>query len=236
MIDSSAYLALLWQPIRWVIPFVLIVGGLRLALKNWLSGKFGEMEVANAIHSVTPDSLHDVVLLDGRGGLTQIDHLALTSQGVIVVETKAWSGWIFGRARDEYWTQKFYRQSFRVRNPLRQNYGHVLSVKRLVDGAIPVVGVVVMAGDAHFPKRMPEGVFSINSFSDRFLEHHDPLKVPNEWRDSWQRLCGQVRCDKQARKAHRQLMAARYGGDFRPHLGAAMIVAGLLLTGWFWVT
>ncbi|WP_369414666.1 nuclease-related domain-containing protein [Microbulbifer elongatus] len=46
-------------------------------------------------------------------GTTQIDHIFVSRFGIFVVETKYMQGWIFGSERQEQWTQKIYKKSFR---------------------------------------------------------------------------------------------------------------------------
>ncbi|MCI5211859.1 MAG: NERD domain-containing protein, partial [Candidatus Electrothrix sp. ATG2] len=75
---------------------------------------------------------------------TQIDHILITMRGILVVETKHYTGWIFGNARQKKWTQVIYKKKYRFQNPLHQNYKHILAVQQalhfvpdtLVSGAI----------------------------------------------------------------------------------------------------
>lgn len=68
--------------------FAAADGGSRAAqLHAWLAGRRGEAAVSRALRRRLAHVADDVILPDGRGGLTQIDHLALTPTGVLVVET-----------------------------------------------------------------------------------------------------------------------------------------------------
>src|SRR5262245_65100442 len=66
-----------------------------------------------------------------HGQSVQIDHVVVTDTGVFVIETKHYSGWIFGHPNDSHWTQVIYKKKSRFQNPLRQNYGHVKAVQSL---------------------------------------------------------------------------------------------------------
>ncbi len=59
--------------------------------------------------------------------LTQIDCLAINEQGIFVFESKDFSGWIYGRSLDRYWTESlnFGREKHRFYNPIRQNQLHI---------------------------------------------------------------------------------------------------------------
>jgi hypothetical protein len=103
----------------------------------------------------------DLIVPDGRGGLTQVDHLALTAAALLVVETKNYGGLILGQARDRTWTQCIGRQRHKLQNPLRQNYSHIKAVQALAPG-VPVSGLVVFTNRAQFPKGQPSGVVMLS--------------------------------------------------------------------------
>jgi len=96
--QAHELLRIIWTAAGWAPGLVLIITGLKLALKPRLQGWLGERAVASAVEGVAEDSLHDVVMPDARGGLTQIDHLLLTGEGIVVVETKSPSGRLSGPA------------------------------------------------------------------------------------------------------------------------------------------
>ena len=91
------------------------------------------------------------VTLPMAGGTTQIDHILIADTGIFVIETKHYSGWIFGNPQDKQWTQTIYRKKSRFQNPLHQNYGHVKALQSLFD--LPedhFHSVVVFTADAEF--------------------------------------------------------------------------------------
>ena len=61
---------------------------------------------------------------------TQIDHIVISQWGIFVIETKTYSGWVFGDAKSAQWTVSHFRRKDRFQNPLRQNYKHIGSVER----------------------------------------------------------------------------------------------------------
>lgn len=65
---------------------------------------------------------------------TEVDMIAISTNGVYVFEVKNYSGYIFGSQNDKYWTQTFHKNSkFQFYNPLRQNYAHVKAVERILN-------------------------------------------------------------------------------------------------------
>ncbi len=113
-----------------VFPLVVIFMILSIILQ-WkmtvIKGKYGEWVVKSKLrklgHAYTV--FHDVYIPNGERGLTQVDHIVTSVYGIFVIETKHYSGWIFGEEYKPYWTQVIYKKKTKIHNPIRQNYGHV---------------------------------------------------------------------------------------------------------------
>src|SRR6056297_927512 len=126
-------------------------------------GARGERRVHNALTSVLDEKDYRVLsdlILPITGGTTQLDHLVLSRCGIFVIETKNMSGWIFGSADQQKWTQVQKggkRRSFQ--NPLRQNYAHVKAVQEILDVDPKVMhNFIVFTGTAEPKTDMPENV------------------------------------------------------------------------------
>ncbi|MFN3632784.1 nuclease-related domain-containing protein [Exiguobacterium profundum] len=64
---------------------------------------------------------------------TEIDVILINQSGVHVIESKNYSGWIFGRARDQYWTQTLpRRKKHRFFNPIKQNELHLKAIEQVL--------------------------------------------------------------------------------------------------------
>jgi hypothetical protein len=136
----------------------------------------GEAVVARAIRDEFPPPnyyLLNHVTLPTKDGTTQIDHILISRFGIFVIETKDYSGWIFGSPNDRQWTQVRYGSKFRFQNPIRQNYGHVRAIADLLDfvPAHAVFSAVVFTGDAEFKTDTPDGVFKLKTLL-AFVEGH----------------------------------------------------------------
>jgi hypothetical protein len=113
----------------------------------------GEAMLADTIGRFFPRAhlLLNNVTLPTADGTTQIDHILVADTGIFVIESKHYSGWIFGNPQDKQWTQTIYRKKSRFQNPLHQNYGHVKTLQSLFD--LPedhFHSVVVFTADAEF--------------------------------------------------------------------------------------
>ncbi len=125
----------------------------------------GEELLRNTIIKNLPSSswhLLNHVTLKTADGTTQIDHVLVSRYGVFVIETKHYTGWLFGDAKSKQWTQVIYGIKHRFQNPLHQNYKHIKAVQELLNFLSPeqIIGVVVFTGDAEFKTNTPEGVFN----------------------------------------------------------------------------
>ena len=122
-----------------IILFIIVVTAVALFIKwklpYWI-GRGGEKFVTGKLLQLDSSQykvLNDLLLpSNSHLNTTQIDHVVVSNYGIFCIETKAYQGWIFGEANQEYWTQVIYRHKERFYNPLRQNYAHVKAVEELV--------------------------------------------------------------------------------------------------------
>ena len=141
-------------------------------------GKRGERLVAMRLRKGLPDEyliLNDIYLPLPDGTTTQIDHIVVSQYGVFVVETKTYSGWIFGDENSKEWTQSICRKKSRFQNPMRQNYKHICALaNNLGIDKSYFIGVVAFTGDCTFKTEMPEGVI----YSRRVADYIRLKKMP----------------------------------------------------------
>src|SRR5262245_5699759 len=140
-------------PIAALIALVALSVGVAIGRLPRLQRNWGEALVADAITTQLqwPHVLFNNVTFQMDGETVQIDHLVVADTGVFVIETKHYSGWIFGHPNDSHWTQVIYKKKSRFQNPLRQNYGHVKAVQSLFN--LPDAAffpIVVFTGKAEF--------------------------------------------------------------------------------------
>ena len=150
--------------ILFIVLFVLILA-IRAYLKSpKVRGAIGESKVSTRLDLFLPSKsyelFNDVTLPTARSS-TQIDHIVVSPFGVFVIETKNYSGWIFGSAKSKQWTQVLYKKKYRLLNPLWQNAHHVKAVRRFL--ALPdryIFSVVVFVGDAKIKtkRKLPSNV------------------------------------------------------------------------------
>ncbi len=132
-------------------------------------GKIGESAVSSVLAGYCRHSkayFFDNVTLSFDNGTTQIDHILLTKKGILVIETKNWSGWIFGKTEDSVWTQVVGKNKMVFQNPRKQNYKHCLAVYSIIQ-FVPkcfIKNIVILTGNAVFKTEHPSGVIFLNKF------------------------------------------------------------------------
>ena len=101
-----------------------------------------------------PEEYHvfNDVYLEIKGRSSQIDHVVISQYGVFVIETKNYSGAVYGGENAEKWTQYLNGKKYDFQNPIKQNLSHVWAIKDTLHIApssiIPIV-VFLNGADLH---------------------------------------------------------------------------------------
>ncbi len=68
------------------------------------------------------------------GKTTEIDLVMITETGIYVIESKNYSGWIFGSENNKNWTQTLpNKQKYKFLNPIWQNKGHIKALENVLE-------------------------------------------------------------------------------------------------------
>lgn len=86
---------------------------------------------------------------------TEIDIILITQKGIYVIESKNYSGYIFGNIKSQYWYQTLHigygkTQKVRFYNPVKQNENHINFLKKVVGENIPMHSIVVFSERCDF--------------------------------------------------------------------------------------
>ena len=134
-----------------IIVLVVIVLIVKFKSPN-IKGSIGERKVSKALNILDNNEykiINNLMIRTDRG-TTQIDHVVISVYGIFVIETKNYQGFIFGNENDDKWKQVIDKRSYKFRNPIMQNYGHVVSLrKRLnLDKDLLVVSLIAFTNRA----------------------------------------------------------------------------------------
>ena len=182
-------------------------------VKAGITGQKGEADVARQLALLGTPALHDVILADSRG-LTQIDHLVLGIDAILVLETKTFSGFIAGGLHSKQWTQYLAQGKTQTafHNPVRQNHRHCSATTEIVgDLNVLVRGYVVSAGKARFCEALAGVVVPVDNLSDIFIPGDGPRPDQNALRLAWERLILAARANEARSAEHLEGVRAKRG-------------------------
>ena len=117
-------------------------------------GEYGEYLIENDLKKIKwiyGRNLRNLYVPKTSDEASEIDVVYICTKGVFVIESKNYSGWIFGNKYDSYWTatlsnktkNKFY-------NPIKQNANHMKYLQMYIeryfpDKAVPLYPLVVFS-------------------------------------------------------------------------------------------
>lgn len=103
-----------------------------------------------------------------NGETTEIDVMMITTKGIVVVESKNYSGWIFGNEKQKFWTQSLKGgKKHQFFNPVWQNDLHVRALKAYLelDENAPVFSFIVFSDRCELKKiKMERAIPVLNRF------------------------------------------------------------------------
>jgi len=112
---------------------------------------------------------HDLYVEKHKGEFSQSDVVLLTNVGIIVVEVKDYSGWIFGNGGQSQWTKvlAYGKQKYYFYNPIMQNIKHIAELQKHLSkfDTIPFYSIVVFYGDCVFKNIsfVPHGTYIVKA-------------------------------------------------------------------------
>ena len=94
--------------------------------------------------------LFNVYLKSESGWTTEIDVVMLSPSGIFVIESKDYSGWVFGSESQKNWCQTFpagrgTSEKFTFYNPIMQNRTHIQHLRIIVGQDCPVYSIIAFS-------------------------------------------------------------------------------------------
>jgi restriction system protein len=164
-------------------------------MTTYEKGFLGERLVSSALRRTFPKAfVFDDLIIPAMNGLTQVDHVLVTTTGVFVIEVKKYSGSISGDPREPLWQQRIGRYRCAFQNPMWQNARHVSALRWQLNLAFEKMhSVVVFVGGVELAHPIAPNVMATNaagcvglvSYIQSFL---DPLLTDHELNHTINRL------------------------------------------------
>ena len=167
------------------------VGGLML-IRHQRDPRTAARRVRAMLRASGLPHVRDVVIPDHVGGYTQVDHLVLTPEGIVLLEWQHFSGVIHGSAHTQRWIRFENKQRHDFDNPFRRLNELANTLAALAPDARVLVRLVA-SGPVRFAKAMPQGVLNLHGLAEYLAASNGP--IASELRQSWHHLLSRVACD-----------------------------------------
>ena len=155
------------EHLQWLVPILAIA----LLLLAWFF--YRRHMLGDRLHRVLGEIGHDridgLVIPNGDEGEIQIDHLLLTSQGLLIVDIKDVVGTVFGSDKMQDWTVISDERRYTFPNPQAALYDRIAAVRHIVR-QVPVEGRLLFLDTAEFTKGVPDLVSDLDTLLEQFGE------------------------------------------------------------------
>lgn len=144
-----------------------------------IKGHIGEARVRFEIEKLGSTNqfvINNLILNVGENKTAQIDHVLINRNGIFVIETKNYSGRIYGNENQLEWTQvlSYGNVKNKIYNPLKQNKTHVYHISNVLTDKLPIVpAVVFVKGNIEFIDA--QGVYTLKGLKRLINEPHGEL-------------------------------------------------------------
>lgn len=129
----------------------------RKTISTYIRGTSSEVRLVSSLlqFGIPKEHIfHDLYLVKNQSEYAQTDIVVLTQVGLVVIEVKEYSGWIFGNGSQTQWTQvmAYGKQKYYFYNPILQNKNHIAELKKHLFqfDDIPYYSLIVFYGDCEF--------------------------------------------------------------------------------------
>lgn len=155
-------------------------------------GRAGENKVARILNSLPKEyKVINNVIIPHQNGTSQIDHIVLSPYGIFVVETKNYSGWIFGNEKSEKWKQTFKtKQENYFYNPIKQNWGHIYSLSTCLQLDKWIFKpIIVFSNEARLKVDAEIPVVNMNRLKRHILSYRQQMMSTNDVAFIYDKIC-----------------------------------------------
>lgn len=152
--------------------------------------------------------------------LTEIDLLLIDRTGLYVIESKNYSGWIFGNETQQQWTQTMpNKKKYKFFNPIRQNTTHIRAIQDFLELPIEAFHSVIVFSERCTLKKVAVTSQNVHIIKRENLRHFiqtqkqtaRPLFSQDDIQAIYNKLVPQMRVSNEVKKQHIQTIQQKYG-------------------------
>jgi len=151
---------------KWLVPL-----GIALLIIVWIlyRRRNSGSRLKKVLNEISHDRIDNLLIPNGDEGEIQIDHLLLTSQGLLIVDIKEAVGTVFGSDKMKEWAVISDERRYTLSNPQVALYDRIAAVRHIVR-QVPVAGRILFLDGAEFTKGVPSLVSNLDELLDEFGE------------------------------------------------------------------
>lgn len=151
---------------KWLVPL-----GFALLTVVWIlyRRRNSGSQLKKVLNEISHDRIDDLLIPNGDEGEIQIDHLLLTSQGLLIVDIKEAVGTVFGSDKMKEWAVISNKRRYTFSNPQAALYDRIAAVRHIVR-QVPVAGRILFLDGAEFTKGVPSLVSNLDELRKEFGE------------------------------------------------------------------
>ena len=175
----------------YALPAILIV-----LLVLWFAYRLRRRKrrsIQQIIKSISYDYQSNLVIPKADEGEIHIDHLLLTSEGLLIIDVKDVEGIVFGSDKMQDWTVIAKDRRFTFRNPQPGMYDRIAAVRQIVR-QVPVAGRIVFLDGAEFTKGVPDLVCGLTTLPTEFgaVDKVAAAAKVEAFKPHWERITAQA--------------------------------------------
>lgn len=179
----------IFQHMTALIILLVIAILLMKIFQNQIVGFIGEHYTAKQVRRISKGVVFRDLYAQGSYGVQQIDIIAVTKKGVLVIEKKTYVGLILGKSHDKKWTVCLpHKRRHSMMNPHHQNFGHIKALEECVPEIKgKCVDLVIFGNNAKLGDNIPSGTIKDFHFK-RFYKELPTLLCESEISDISDRI------------------------------------------------
>lgn len=186
--------------------------------------------------------LKNIYIPKSNGETSEIDLLFITKKGIFVIESKNYSGYIFGSEQNQNWTVTLYAgkgffginkvEKHQFYNPIKQNKTHIKNLKEFIGKDVPCFSIIVFSNRCELKEI---NVFSdnvyvcyrdeINRIISRIWKKNEDVLSDNEVFNLNELLSKHTGVDKEIKKKHVDQIVDKYSSNtICPKCGGKLVL------------
>jgi hypothetical protein len=152
----------------WFLPAMVVLALLVVwLLYRFIRGRGDALQ--RALGAISFERIDGLIIPNADEGEIQIDHLLLTSQGILIVDIKDVQGVVFGSDTMQDWAVISDERRYTFSNPQPMLFDRIAAVRQIVR-EVPVAGRILFLQGAEFTKGVPGMVCTLEELIDEFGE------------------------------------------------------------------